>query len=209
MMLPLKNILSKYNIYPNGVIHVGAHFAEEHYEYTECGIKKFVYIEPCLPAYDNMLSKFNGQENISIFNCACGKEDAFLPMYVSHQNEGQSNSILAPKLHKEQHPEIIFDDAEIVTVTPLSKIPFERSDFNFLVMDCQGYEGEVLKGADNVLPSIDIIYTEVNRGQTYEGNMEIDEMIKFLDERGFELKEVFWPSAHLTWGDAVFIRKLA
>ena len=61
--------------------------------------------------------------------------------------------------------------------------------------------------AEETLKHIKVIYTEVNRGQTYKGNMEIDEMDTYLGERGFIRVETHWPSPNWTWGDAVFIRK--
>ena len=76
------------------------------------------------------------------------------------------------------------------------------------MMDVQGAEGLVLKGARETLKHIDIIYTEVNNGATYEGNMEIDEMDAFLKEYGLVRVETLWASKNLTWGDAVYIKKI-
>lgn len=228
MMIDLHSVLNKYGIKSKGVIQVGAHWAEEHDEFVKLGVQKFVYIEPSKSSYDFLVKKLipfgepdvdgyyglklmNDEntclESIQCFRVACGASSKEIPMYVSHQNQGQSNSILKPNLHIEQHPEIIFDDAEIVQMRKLDELDFEKSDFNLLVMDCQGYEGEVLKGAEETLKHIKVIYTEVNRGQTYEGNMEIDEMDTYLGERGFIRVETHWPSPNWTWGDAVFIRK--
>lgn len=222
MLIPLKDILTKYGLKPKGVLHCGAHWAEEHDEYVACGIEKFVYIEPCREAYDVICQKFGWgvtpdelrskacnqqKDNILICNVACGVEDGEFPMYVSHQNQGQSNSLLKPDLHLNQHPEIIFDDAEVVKVVTLDSLPFEKEKYDMLVMDVQGAEGMVLAGASETLKHIDIIYTEVNRGQTYEGNMEIEEMDKLLFEDGFFRAETHWPSDSWTWGDAIYIRK--
>lgn len=208
MLIPLQEILTKHNLNPKGVIHVGAHWAEEHDDYLKCGIERFVYIEPCKEAFDVMNKKAFGRsdEYVTLVNVACGAEEREMPMYVSHNNQGQSNSLLEPKLHIQQHPEVVFNDAEVVKVIPLDKLPIEKEKYDMLVMDCQGYEGEVLKGAIETLKHIDIIYTEVNRGQTYAGNMEIGEMTKFLAEQGFMDVEVYWPSPNWTWGDAVFIK---
>jgi FkbM family methyltransferase len=229
MMLPLQEILNKYNIHPKGVVSVGSHWAEEHEEFVKCGIGMFMYIEPCKEAYDIIIKKlFSGQtskwavdyfnksgvgniygqkeNNIIAYNVACGAEEGESPMYVSHQNQGQSNSLLKPNLHLQQHPEIIFDDAEIVKVIPLDNLLIEKGKYDFLYMDAQGFEGEVLKGATETLKHIDIIMTECNRGQTYEGNMEIDEMDAFLKQYGFERKETYWPSPNWTWGDCCYIK---
>lgn len=221
-MMPLQEILAKYNLSPKGVIHVGAHWAEEHEDYLKCGIKKFVYIEPCSEAWKVIANKLNLREgflsiennimgmyseNVRLYPFACGSEEAVVPMYVSHNNQGQSNSLLEPLLHIQQHPEVVFNDAEVVKVVPLDKLDVEKKDYDFLMMDVQGFEGEVLKGATETLKHINIIYTEVNRGQTYKGNMEIYEMDAFLFEHGFVRKETYWPSPNWTWGDAIYIRK--
>lgn len=221
MMIPLQEILNKYNVHPKGIIVVGAHWAEEHDEFLKCGIRQFVYIEPCKEAFDVIVKKlqlgfvgsniipFLGSRDLKIFgfNFACGEEEGDAPMYVSHQNQGQSNSLLQPQLHTQQHPEVVFDDAEIVSVYLLDKLIFNKMHYDFLYMDVQGAEGLVLKGATETLKHIDIIYSEINRGQTYAGNMEIEEMDAFLDQHGFTRVETHWPSPNWTWGDAIFLRK--
>lgn len=233
MLIPLKEILTKYGLSPKGVIQVGSHWAEEHEEFVSCGIERFVYIEPCKDAYEFMWSKMtdtypghkslgyvekdekHGQRmfvsvknipTVRMFNVACGAEEGEMPMYVSHQNQGQSNSLLKPDLHLQQHPEVVFDDAEVVKVVTLDSLPIEKEKYDMLVMDVQGAEGMVLAGATETLKHINIIYTEVNRGQTYAGNMEIGEMNEFLKQHGFIDVAVYWPSDNLTWGDSVFVR---
>jgi FkbM family methyltransferase len=231
MMLPLGELLKKYKVNIKGVTHVGSHWAEEHEAYLQMGIKKFVYIEPCKEAFEKMWEKLalnihrshrssgvieamdeykqraliGNDSTIQMFPVGCGSVEGRLVMYVSHQNQGQSNSLYAPNLHLQQHPEVVFDDAEIINVTLLDKLPIEKEECNLLVMDCQGYEGEVIKGAAETLNFIDAIYTEVNRGQTYAGNMEIEEMDELLSD--FTRVETYWPSPNWTWGDALYIRK--
>lgn len=242
MLIDFRTLFPKYNIKPRGIIHVGAHWAEEHDVYTEMGIKKIIYIEPCKEAYGVMVNRFLKEEKLSysfidtktgiecevgkdilIFNVACGEYESEMTMQVSHDNQGQSNSLLSPLLHLDQHPNVVFTDTEKVKVLPLDKLPFPKGgyqyefegkgnfynqdDYNILVMDTQGYEGQVLKGATETLKHIDCIYTECNRGQTYAGNMEIEEMDLFLQEHGFERKETYWPSPNWTWGDCAYLRK--
>lgn len=206
MLIPLQQILSKYGLKPKGVVHVGAHWAEEHDEYVRCGIKAFTYIEPCKDAFDILYWKFNGgNEDIKLFNVGCGKDHATMPMYVSHNNQGQSNSLLEPHLHLQQHPEVVFNDAEVIKVVPLDSLQIIKYEHDMLVMDVQGYEGEVLKGATETLRHIDIVYTEVNRGETYKGNALIEELDKMLWE--FKRVETYWPSPSWTWGDAIYVRQ--
>jgi FkbM family methyltransferase len=215
MYIPLKPILERYNISPAGVIQIGSHWAEEHEDFLKCGIEMFVYIEPCKEAFNVLMKKFyNGDgifyevdKKIKLLNVACGAEEKYFPMYVSHQNQGQSNSFLEPKLHLQYHPEIVFDDAEVVKMVTLDSLPIEKYKYSLLVMDTEGYEMEVLKGAEDTIKSVDIIYTEVQRAETRVGNVLIDELDTYLDQRGFVRVETYWPSPSWGWGDAIFLRK--
>lgn len=205
MLIPLQDILKKYEIEPKGIIHCGSHWAEEYEDYKKYGIVDMVWIEPCKEAFDIMVNRIN-DDNCVFINVACGSEEGEMPMYVSHQNQGQSNSLLEPKLHLRQHPEVVFDDAEAVKVVRLDNLPIEKEKYDMLAMDVQGFEGEVLKGATETLKHIKLIYTEVNRGQTYSGNMEIEEIDSLLGVQGFKRVETFWPSPNWTWGDAIYIK---
>lgn len=228
MLIPLPEIVSKYNLNIKGVIEVGAHYAEEHEVFVQLGIKNIAYIEPCKNSYRIMVDKIvvkkesgsitssmdglyygyigDDSEIYKFFNLACGEEEGEFDMFVSTDNQGQSNSLLEPKLHLQQHPEVRFNEYERVKVMPLDKLAFQKENYNLLMMDVQGAEGLVLKGATETLKHIDIIYTECNRGQTYAGNMEIEEMDEFLKPFGFERVETYWPSPNLSWGDSVFLR---
>lgn len=142
---------------------------------------------------------------INVINYACGESESEMEMYVSHNNQGQSNSLLKPQLHTIQHPEVVFTDKELVAVMPLDNLGL-MDNYNLLVMDVQGAEGLVLKGATETLKHIDCIYTEVNTDQTYEGNMLVGEMDEFLSEYGFVRVETLMPSPNWSWGDAVYVK---
>jgi FkbM family methyltransferase len=231
MLISLPEIVSKYDLKIKGVIQVGAHWAEEHTIYRELGVNKntevsqIIYIEPCSNNFNIMVSKISDTDlsvckvwdeldvrivkcgDVKMFNCACGATEGEFDMFVSHNNQGQSNSLLRPKLHLQQHPEVIFTDHEKVKVRRLDNLPFYKENFNLLVMDCQGFEGEILLGASETLKHIDFIYTECNNGQTYAGNMEIEQMDLLLGNEGFERTDTYWPSPLWSWGDCCYIRR--
>lgn len=212
MLIPLQEVVKKYNLNLNGVIQVGAHWSEEHEVYIQLGIINIVYIEPCKDAFEKLIIKHrypserNPHVTVILFNVACSDEEGEMEMYVSHFNQGQSNSLLKPQLHLQQHPEVVFTDTEKVKVIPLDKLPFNREDYNLLVMDCQGAEGNILKGATETLKHIDCIYTEINTAETYDGNMLLGEMDDFLGFYDFFRVETKMASENLTWGDAVYLK---
>jgi FkbM family methyltransferase len=87
--------------------------------------------------------------------------------------------------------------------------PFERADF--LKLDVQGYELEVLKGAEEVLTSVEAVMMEVNLIAVYEGAPLADEAVAFMAARGFRVYDVctFFrrPYDYALWQmDMVFVR---
>ena len=81
----------------------------------------------------------------------------------------------------------------------------ENHNYNFLNMDTQGYELEVLRGAEKTLRKIDCVYTEVNNTEVYENNALIEDIDDFLKEYDMVRVETDWMGG--TWGDAFYIRR--
>jgi FkbM family methyltransferase len=92
---------------------------------------------------------------------------------------------------------------EEVVVKPLDVLGFDSALYNTLVMDVQGFEDRVLKGATQTLNQIDYIYTEVNRDEVYENCARVEQLDEYLTD--FTRVETNWGGG--TWGDAWYIRK--
>lgn len=60
----------------------------------------------------------------------------------------------------------------------------------FLKIDVQGYELEVMKGAEPVLDSVDVILTEVNHTELFCGVPLAAELIGWLSSRGYALHDI-------------------
>jgi len=187
----------------NGIIHIGGHYGEEIDEYVRNGVQEIVIFEPLSDSFD-ILCK-NIQElnaNIIAHQVALGPEETTATMYVS-DNEKQSSSLLKPKVHITHHPHVKFPETEEVEVKVLDD--FDYTKYNFINMDVQGYELEVLKGAKETLKHIDYVYCEVNRDEVYEGNAYVEELDEFLSAYNMERVETSWEGQ--IWGDALYIRK--
>ncbi len=205
MLIPLQYLVDKYRPNFKGVIHVGAHYGEEVPEYINQNIKLIILFEPCKEAYEILCNYVAPLNNIVTFQYALGATAGVVKMNTASFNKGESNSILKPKLHLQQHPEVVFDGEEKVLMMKLDDLLDGYPLINFIVMDCQGYEGEVIKGGKQYLKNVDYIYLEVNKGETYEGNMLIDEVDELLSD--FQRVETKW-AGNTTWGDAFYIRKI-
>lgn len=188
-----------------GVILAGAHHGQEYELFKSCGINKMLFIEPCNPAMNVLTSKFGTNEDVRLVNCALGEDNYDTEINVETFNNGMSNSILTPKKHLLQYPQIEFNTKEKISVKKLDDLEFTKEYYNMLYMDVQGFELNVLKGATETLKNIDYVFTEVNRDELYEGCAMVEQLDEFLSD--FIRVETNWEGG--TWGDAFYIRKKA
>lgn len=203
MLLSFTSLRKKYNMNVKGIIHVGAHYGEELSEYVDNGIQDIILFEPLSECFDTLALKVtNLNANIEGYQVALGSTTGFVEMYIS-DNEKQSSSILKPKVHLTHHPHVKFNGMEEVEVDLLDN--FDTKNYNFLNMDVQGYELEVLKGATETLKHVDYVYCEVNRDEVYEGNAYVEELDEFLSAYNMERVETSWEGQ--IWGDALYIKK--
>jgi FkbM family methyltransferase len=205
MILSFTNIVKKYNMNISGIIHIGAHQGQEVREYVENGYQDIIMFEPLSENFRVLEENLkNMNANISAYQVALGNEEKNVVMYLS-DNGLLSSSVLKPKVHLQLHPSVGFPGVEEVEMKRLDSFVEETKNFNFINMDVQGYELEVLKGGMETLKHIDYVYCEVNRDELYEGNVFIEDLDKFLADYSMERVETDW--AGTLWGDALYIRK--
>jgi len=204
MLLSFTQLRKKYSMDIKGIIHVGAHYGEEIEEYVNNGIQEIILFEPLSECFDVLQRKiFDLNANIEGHQIALGSSSGIAEMYIS-DNQMQSSSILKPKVHLTHHPHVKFNGTEEVEVDMLDN--FDTKDYNFLNMDVQGYELEVLKGGTETLKHVDYVYCEVNRDELYEGNAYIHDIDDFLSKYDMIRVETNWEGD--LWGDALYIKKM-
>jgi len=215
MLINFTHLKKKYNMNIKGIIHVGAHYGEEFQEYLKNNIKIIHGFEPVKKNYkilNKNVKKLKGK--IKIYPFALGNENkSEKKIFLSDNNEAQSSSFLKPLLHLDQHPEISFNESEVVKIRRLDNFKIKNS--NFMSIDVQGFELEVLKGAKRTLKEIDYIYCEVNTAETYKKNPLIKDIDYYLKNYNFLRVETFFPyhrkffflpKKKLSWGDALYIK---
>jgi len=206
MILGLSDYKDKYDFSGvTGVIHVGGHHGQEYEDYNNFFRKdlNIHWFEPISESFATMIQNIGLKQNNIFYNFALGSEKTWKKMWRDLQNNGQSSSFLKPSRHLEIFPHITFsetpDEIEIYRLDDLC-----IRDSNVLVMDTQGYELEILKGASETLPFIDHIFCEVNINNVYENCPDLQSINSFLENYGFHLKENWWTSND--WGDCYWNR---
>ena len=202
MILDFNKLYDEHHLKINGVISIGSHDGSETKTFEDKGINNFIYFEPSKKNFD--LLKRNVTDNGNLHNIALGEENKKITLYVENNNGGASSSLLKSKLHSVYYPHIVFSETEEVVMKKLDDIEFDRTLFNFISIDVQGYELHVLKGSTETLSHVDYIMTEVNKVELYENCVIVDELVEFLNGFGFKMVDINWYGD--TWGDAFFIK---
>lgn len=205
MLLSYSSLVKQYNLNVTGVIHVGGHIGQEMETYKKNNVSNLIVFEPQKIPFQKLSSVVEsvGLDNAILINKALGNSCKTVEMTCNE--DGLCSSILNPKHTLVQYPNIIFDRKETVEMVTMDSVIPSDHKYNFLNMDTQGYELEVLKGAEKTLENIDCVYTEVNNTELYEDNALIEEIDEFLKNHDMVRVQTDWMGG--TWGDAFYIRQ--
>ena len=222
--IKVKKIVGTYpNIPIKGIIHIGAHEAEEYESYKEIGVDKQVWVEANPVLAEGITNRFSEDNNIRVFNEAIYDSENEMEFKIS--NNGQSSSLLELGVHTRLFPTVHYiDKFKVVTKrfdTLVSEENINVSDYNFLNVDIQGADLNAIMSFSEHIDHMDFIYSEFNTVEVYQGCHLIAEMDKYLFERGFTrtlTHEYQMDGANETitpiglgripgnWGDALYVK---
>ena len=172
----------------SGVIHVGANTGQERDTYKKLGLR-VVWIEPIPEVFQTLSTNLVGYSGQLAFQYLVTDEDNSEYTFHIANNDGASSSILDFKMHKDIWPQIAYERAITLRSTTLtSLIQKERinaTDYQALILDTQGTELLILKGADAILSCFRFIKIEVADFESYKGCCQLRDMEQFLKLRGF------------------------
>jgi FkbM family methyltransferase len=218
----LKNIFEHEDVHrfaKTGIVHVGADVGQEVAQYFSYGFKSIILVEANPERYQVLLSKFGGDPRIRIFNYAiCDKQGTIdFHIHTSRSGSTEPASILPMKRFKEivktlhtartiQVPAITLD-----ALFEENQIAFR--DYNFLNIDIQGAELLAFRGARMLLASVNVIVSEVNIVEMYEDGALEGDLVKFLENEGFDKKHAVYHtlydenSTFPAWGEGLFVKR--
>ena len=205
MIVGFSDYRSKYDFTNvKGVIHIGAHIGQEYQDYNDCFFPDVPihWFEPQNDIYEILVDNLKGRKNNHFYNFGLGSSNSKLKIWRETENNGQSASFSQPEKHIEIYPHIKFEESEELEIRTLDS--FEIKNANVLVIDVQGFEMEVLKGAIETLDGIDHIFCEINSDKLYRDSPTVDDLNSILIPKGFNLKENWWTSGN--WGDGYWNR---
>lgn len=207
MLIELKYLIEKYNFTPKGIIHCGAHLGEEDEYYKQFSIENVIWIEANPEIYSELTKKISGK-GYKFHNCLLWNETGKSKQF-NVTNNGQSSSILEMDKHKNYYPTIQTVKSINLTTISLDDLfeqnNYKSEDYDFINLDLQGVELDVLKGFSKNISNLKYVYTEINTGEVYKNCSKVNEIDEFLNHYGFNRVETSLTNAE--WGDAFYIKQ--
>lgn len=188
-------------------VHVGGHTGEEADWYAKLGFTSVIWFEPNQGLYNQLCQNLIKYENQVAY--PFGIHDTLKEAALHESNNlGLSSSILDLGTHKQHHPDVRYLRDLKIKLFRLDDF-FKRfgvcDDFNFLNIDVQGVELNVIKSLGERVNQFDYIYTEVNEEHLYKDCCLVGEIDAYLSEFGFVRELTKMTKAH--WGDALYVKK--
>ena len=203
MLISIYELTQRWNVSPNGVVHVGAHLGEEAKEYEKYQWLPVIWVE-AQPSLATKLRMSLNSDNHSVIEAAIWEEEG-VKLNLNIASNSHSSSLLSFGTHSDSNPNIRFESRiEVVTKRLDTLIEFENMP-NFISLDIQGVELSAIKSLGNLIQRLDYIYTEVNKEEVYIDCTLVKNLDLYLQNFGFSRRVTRW---HITqgWGDALYVR---
>lgn len=144
---------------------------------------RYLLIDP-LPENSAALEEAaNKASNIQYVNAAIGAKSESLDLYM----HGDQSSFLRSEDFSGRAIRVGVRTCDDV-LADVSNLPLHPSIL--MKIDVQGYEVQVLKGAQKTLASCEIVLVEVSTQRVYENSPLAHEVVSYLGERGFCIFDV-------------------
>lgn len=172
----------------HGVVHVGANVGQERDLYARHGLD-VLWIEPIPDVFVELRRNIERYPRQRALEClVTDRDDAEYEFHIAN-NRGESSSILDLKEHKTVWPKVAFTTTIKLRSSTLPSLlvreQIEPVAYDALVMDTQGSELLVLRGAEPLLAGFKFIKTEVPDFEAYAGCAQLADIGRFLAEHGF------------------------
>lgn len=173
------------------VLDVGAHHGWFFHCWLDwCPSARVIAFEPFAESFETMQQLYGSGPRVKLTHAGVGSAVGMMQLNVLNDSK-VSNSFLQPA--EKAWRDIAYEHGEVSSVTvPVTTIDevFKEEKLNnvYLVkIDVQGYEIEVLKGAEQSLSRIDHIFVESGIQRLYEGAPRFNDVFEFLTARDFHL----------------------
>jgi FkbM family methyltransferase len=204
-----KSVIRKYLPQNPVIIDCGAHVGADSIELSKILPKSKIYsFEPVPTIFKSLKNATKKYSNIECFQIALSDKDGEAKFFVSSGESDASSSLMNPTGHIEIHPDVKFDKEIFVKTLSLDtwakKMKLAKVDF--LWLDMQGYELNMLKASNEIFKTVSVIHTEVSISNSYDGAVLYPEYRSWLESIGFKVVLEAIPQG-TDMGNVLFVRE--
>ena len=207
MLIPMSTVIDLWNPhYPPRIIHVGAHLGEERDAYEAAGTAVVWWCEgnpDLLPPLRSHLCEPRPQTSTQhqVVHAILGPRDDE-PIILNIAEDTMTSSVLAGGTVP-----VDYVGAHSMRSTTLDTICGELGQPTMIACDAQGFDLEILRGAQKTLPGVEVVYVEVSEVPIYKGSAHRTEVDQFLWDAGFRLALTEMSRNGEGWGDSCYVRR--
>lgn len=177
-----------------GVIHVGANTGQEREVYAARGLP-VIWIEPLDGVFDVLCERIAPYPNQKAYQYLITDKTGESYAFGISNNGGQSSSIFNFKMHRDIWPDVGYlatTELESVTLQfVIERHQIDLATYDALILDVQGSELLVLKGAGEHLERLNWILAEAADFESYEGGCQLKDLDAYLMPRGWRRRQLF------------------
>lgn len=204
-----KSILKKYLPYNAVIIDCGAHIGADSVELAKIFPEGTIHSFEPIPEVFKQL-KYNSRKfpNIKCYQIALSNVSGKALMNVSSGGSDASSSLLNPTGHLHDNPEVLFERTVEVTTLTLDDWAKQESvkAVDFLWLDMQGFEYQMLQASNEILPAVKAIHSEVSMRDTYENGVLYPFLKNWMKTLGLSvISEAIPPNVNM--GNVLFVRE--
>ncbi len=207
-MINFDQLWPRWNINPDGVLHLGASEGQEREVYARHKVNKVIWVEAIPEVFEKLVNNMQPYAGHEAILMCVGEDEGREVVFNVSNNEAQSSSYLELGHHSIIHPTVNYVSNFKTTIRRLDKV-FNHGSFKgkwLLNADLQGAELDAFKGMGTLLNDFEWVYTELNKKETYKGCALVEDIDAYLAEFGFIRVETgIWVAD--TWTDGLYIKR--
>lgn len=150
-------------------------------------------------------------KNIRLYQLALSNKDGHATFFTSELSSKPgvpfgAGSLLSPENELKRHDaRIVFPKKITVQQTTIDSWAKSQnvSHIDFMWLDMQGHELAALKHAKTILPTVKLIYIEVEFTEIYTGNPLYKDVKSWLESQGFSMLALDFDEKHAALGKAI------
>ena len=183
-----KKLLDFYRV--DLILDVGANTGQYAQTLRRIGYKgHIVSFEPVRALFEQLEKNASNDHKWHVYNYGLGDKNEEMTIHLSENT--YSSSIREQTDHLEKTaPEAHYIGTEVIILKRLDDLLeslAQKGQTIFLKMDVQGYEKNVLEGAQTSLKEISGIQLEMSLTELYEGEALFQELLTYIEQRQFTL----------------------